>query len=54
MVTEGGAVGVVPPPLDVPEPQAARMPSNRGIPNVKAKIRDQLFFIMWSASFNKY
>jgi hypothetical protein len=33
-------------PLVVPEPQAARSASNRGIPIVKAKILDHLFFIM--------
>jgi len=34
------------PLLVVPAPQAASIASNRGIPIVKAKIRDQLLFMM--------
>jgi hypothetical protein len=45
------AVGVELPVL-APDPQATRIANNRGIPIVKAKIRDQLLFMMRSASFN--
>src|SRR5437764_12596279 len=45
-------VGVVELPVDVPAPQAARMANNRGIPIVKANIRDQLLFMLSSSSFN--
>jgi hypothetical protein len=43
MVVEPVAVVVV---GGVPAPQAARMPSNRGIPIARAKIRDQLLFMI--------
>src|SRR5436305_5686160 len=40
------------PLLVVPAPQAASSTSSKGMPIVKAKIRDQLLFMMRSASFN--
>jgi len=45
-------VGVELPVLEVPAPQAARMANNRGMPIVKAKIRDQLLLMMLLASLN--
>jgi hypothetical protein len=47
------AVALVP-VLVVPEPQAARIASNRGIPNVKAKIRDQLLFMIVVSLLQQY
>src|SRR6266516_1083612 len=40
------------PLLVVPAPQASSSTSSKGMPIVKAKIRDQLLFMMRSASFN--
>jgi hypothetical protein len=47
MVVEPAAgVVLLLPLVVVPDPQATRIANNKGIPIVKARIRDQLFFMM--------